>query len=367
MAGDPAPVDEQRERRRSGLTVAAWSHLGPWASRWDTMVECLPLPSPFLRSWWLEAAAGRRPCFLLVFDGDALVGGLALEEERKWGVPLYRMMGAGALCPDHLDLVAVPECLGAVVDALAAWLARPGWRMLDLEGVVAGSYLATALPRSVRREVIDVAPWEALPSEPERYFAERSANFRANLRKAFRRLAVEGAAHRVAPSSSVDAALVALRALHIGQRGPRTRFLTAFDRFAAASRVGVASGEMAFHELMAGDSVVASVAVFDVAGRVSLYQSGHATDHRWRNSVSALLEWIIEDACRRGCAEVDLLRGSEPYKGRFASKERQVLRLLAASGVIGHVVLGASLAEERGRRVAGRVVRRLRVGRRSTG
>jgi CelD/BcsL family acetyltransferase involved in cellulose biosynthesis len=339
------------------LRLAVRSRLDPWAPAWDELVDRMPLPSPFLRSWWLEAAGGRRPCFVLVLDGDVLVGGLALEESRRWGVACYRMMGAGPLCPDHLDVVAAPEWAGAVVDAVAGWLSRSGPRVLDLEGVGPDSRLFEALPGQVRREVVDVAPWEPLPPDPDAYFARRSANFRANLRKASRRLAEEGLYHRVASPSSVDAALDTLRDLHAAQWGRASGFLRVFDRFAAAARLGAMRDEMVFHELMADETVVASVAAFDVAGRLSLYQSGHATDRRWRNAATVLLHEIIADACRRRRTEVDLLRGGEPYKRNFASNERPVLRLRAASGAAGQLVLGAALAKKRTRRLAGGVVR----------
>ena len=39
---------------------------------------------------------------------------------------VWRIMGAGPLCPDHLDLLAVPGQEDAVVRVLQDWLLRPG-------------------------------------------------------------------------------------------------------------------------------------------------------------------------------------------------------------------------------------------------
>src|SRR5436190_17797934 len=147
----------------AGATIAIRSELGHWAPAWDALVDRLPVPSAFLRSWWLEATAGRKPQFVLVIEQDALLGGLALEEFRMFGLPAFRLMGSGPLCPDHLDIVARPEDLERVVEAVATWLRRRRHHAFDFEGVVAGSRLASALPGPARGEVMAVAPYLPVP------------------------------------------------------------------------------------------------------------------------------------------------------------------------------------------------------------
>jgi hypothetical protein len=58
------------------------SHLNGWAAQWDQLVDSSPLPSPFLRSWWLTGAGGPGSHFLLVVNGAHLLGGLALEKRH---------------------------------------------------------------------------------------------------------------------------------------------------------------------------------------------------------------------------------------------------------------------------------------------
>jgi hypothetical protein len=56
-------------RPRPGDTmprVVVSTRLDHWAVAWDELVDLQPLASPFLRSWWLEATARGRPCFVLV-------------------------------------------------------------------------------------------------------------------------------------------------------------------------------------------------------------------------------------------------------------------------------------------------------------
>jgi CelD/BcsL family acetyltransferase involved in cellulose biosynthesis len=79
------------------------------------------------------------------------------------------------------------------------------------------------------------------------------------------------------------------------------------------------------------------VMAFEVAGRVSLYQSARLTDLRWRDATTVLLAAIIDDACARGFTEVDFLRGEEPYKGRFTPYHREMFRLVAGKGAVGRL------------------------------
>ncbi|MGD0239731.1 MAG: GNAT family N-acetyltransferase [Streptosporangiaceae bacterium] len=316
-------------------SVLGVPRLGEWAAQWDQLVDAAPLPSPFLRSWWLAGTGGAGRQFALVTSGEQLLGGLALE--RRHPMLSVRVMGDGSLCPDHLDLLAAPGHEAAAAGLLRDWLGRPGERLLDLRGIRAGSRLIEILPGRVRREPMAVAPFTRLPSSPEAYRATLPSQFRKNLRASARRLAAEGVTHRAIRGGAVVRRLAILRELHRAQWGGRSRFLPVFDRFAAGFAGGCAADEVVVHELAHDDLVVATVAAFEVAGRVSLYQSARLTDRRWRDVTTVLLAAIIDDACARGFREVDFLRGAEPYKGRFAPDHRELLRLVAGTGVSGRL------------------------------
>src|SRR5882762_6098642 len=93
------------------IDVIQCGTLGIHAAAWDALVSFGDPPTPFLRSWWLEAVAGPRPVFLLVIDGGTLLGGLALEEDHGMVVRRLRFIGDrprfgdSPLGPDHLDAV----------------------------------------------------------------------------------------------------------------------------------------------------------------------------------------------------------------------------------------------------------------------
>lgn len=313
--------------------------LDGWTAQWNHLVDLSPLPSPFLRSWWLTGTGGLQPRFLLVVRENQLVGGLALEEGHRLGLPCLRMMGAGPLAPDHLDLLAVPGQEEVVVHCLERWLRRPGTRLVDLAGIRSGSPLRTALPANVRCEPAAVAPWAPLSGDFETYVAACPALFRRNLRKASSRLTRAGATHRRNKGMEAVEALGTLRRLHDAQWGERSFLLPAFERFAAACRLAADFDEISVHELTVDQTVIAIVVTFEVAGRVSLYQSARLTDPRWRSATTVLLAAIIGDACTRGFTEVDFLRGDETYKANFASAQRELLRLRAANGWAGRTAM----------------------------
>jgi hypothetical protein len=268
-----------------------------------------------------------------------------------------RVMGDGSLCPDHLDLLAAPGHEAVVVGLLRDWLCRPGERLLDLKGIRAGSRLAEALPGRVRRQPMAMAPFTPLPDSPETYRATLPAQFRKNLRVSAKRLAAEGVTHQTIRGRAALQRLDILRELHKSQWGSRSNFLPMFNRFAAGFAGGCAADEVVVHELGNDNLVVATVTAFEVAGRVSLYQSARLTDRRWRDATIVLLAAIIDDACSRGFSEVDFLRGDESYKGRFTADHREVLRLVAGKGATGRFGGVTSAAKFHVRQAAIRCVR----------
>lgn len=333
--------------------------LGEWSVQWDRLVDSSALPSPFLRSWWLAGTAGPRPRFVLVAEDSQLLGGLALEEESRLGVPCLRMMGARALCPDHLDVLMRPGQEEAVAAVLGRWLSRRGSRLLILEGMLATSRLTMVLPGNVRRAAIAVAPWTPLPADRTAYISARPALFRRNLKRASARLEAAGASLQVSRRAAAVGRLDVLRELHDRQWGQRSGFLSSFDRFAKGCRLAAERDEISVYELSAGQATVAILIAFEVAQRMSLYQSARLTDKQWREASTVLLAAAISDACERGFAEVDFLRGDEPYKRNFASERRELVRLQAATGWLGHVVMAADVAASRARAAAAMIVDRV--------
>ena len=206
--------------------VVVASGLDGWETQWDRLVDLSPLPSPFLRSWWLTGAGGPRRRFLLAVDGERLIGGLALEAARWPGLEVLHLMGGGYLCPDHLDLLAGPTEEDVTIGLLRDWFQRPGGRLLDLEGVPGHSRLIEALPSPARLVPLAIAPWTPLPDDSKAYFAGLPSHLRRNIRRATTRLTEDGVADRPKRGPSAVEALETLRTMHQAQWGGRSRFLS---------------------------------------------------------------------------------------------------------------------------------------------
>ncbi|MDQ1397981.1 MAG: hypothetical protein QOG64_3240 [Acidimicrobiaceae bacterium] len=328
-------------------TVAVRDRLGDNAPAWDLVVDASPLPSPFLRSWWLEAAASGKPVFVLVFDGNDLIGGVALEQHRWLGVVRLREVGSGSLCPDHVDVVARTDCRGEVLAALSQWFARPGARIVDVSGAVAQPSLIEALPGRVSARPMASAPCVELGRDFAAYL-DRRPSLRQGLSRTERRLARNGAYHRIVTDpSELDRALADLRRLHEQQWAGWSRFMVGFDRFAAAARRGMAAGEVVVHELATDSEVVASMVAFETSGRCSAYQGGRSRDARWNSAGTLLLAKVAERASALDRAELDLLRGEERYKGEWSTGHRDLLQVRAGTGRMGLLALHSLVAAER--------------------
>lgn len=346
-----------------GWTVRVHDDFRTAAADWERIVDRLPLPSPFLRGWWLEHVGRGRPLHLLVYAGAEPVGGAALTARRLLGVDVVGPAGHGVPCPDHVDLVALPGHEAAVAAAFVAWWRRPGARVLDLAGAPERSLAARAL--GVPATPDDVAPYEPLTGP---FLASRSASFRRNVRRTEKRLARTGAhqwtARPEAGDRSTDRALEVFEALH-RDRPDRAPLLAEMDRLRPALVAAVARGEARIDVLEVGGEPAAVSVAFVVGGRLSMYQLARSTAREHDGAGTALLVRVVERAAADGCTEVDLLRGEEAYKGGFASQVRVLTRVRAAHGVRGRLLLAAWDVARRAN--AARVRARERVRTRSPG
>jgi CelD/BcsL family acetyltransferase involved in cellulose biosynthesis len=314
------------------LETVVSTSIGDRASEWDALVSTMARPSPFLRSWWLDATVEDAARFVLVMRAGVLVGGLALQEDRWRGAPRLRLAGDGPLMPDHLDALASPGEEDHVVGALRQWLCQPGARTIDLAGVTSDSLVRQALPGPVRESEAAVAPWVRLPGTYAEYLAARPHGLRKTIRKTDRRLTAEGVRHRVVAREDVAGALEDLRRLHALQFGARSGFLPRFDAFRRAAIAGAAKGEVVLHELVTEDGPIAVEAFFLTDGVASFYQIGRDPDPQWDGSGILLKARAIEWFCEQGLTQIDLLRDDAPFKRRWAEDGRVMLRLEAAVG-----------------------------------
>jgi len=324
--------DVDVSRIATSVDIVVESTLGDHREAWDRLVDAAPVPSPFLRSWWLEPTTGPGARFVMVLRTGQLLGGVALTEDRVAGLPRLRS-GDSPLKPDHLDLVAAPGEVGVVVDTLRSWFVCDRPTLIDLRGVADHARVVDVLPRPVRATVIGFAPWTALPSTYEEYLAARPSQLRNSLRRAERRLARLGCVHRVVDPDLIDDALATLRRLHALRFQDESGLLPCFEQFAEAARRGARRGEVVCHELLVDGEARACEIWFEVGGVGSFYQSGRDPDPKWDGAGTVLKARAIERLCERGFTHIDLLRDDEPYKRSWAPDARRLLRVEAAVGM----------------------------------
>lgn len=362
-------------RPAGGARVVVVPALGEHAGDWDDLVDAAPLPSPFLRSWWLAHVPAVRPCFVLVIAAQGLLGGLALDRVTDGLLTRWRMLGAGPLAADHLDLVLRPGTEDQVLAALRRWLRRPGSHLLELEGLVEDARLLRILPGRVHEVTRTAAPFCLLPGgDPETYYQSRPGLLRSKINRPRKRLERRlGSYHRRVSHDRLGSSLSLLRDLFAERWGPDAALLSVWPAFCRAAVAGSAREEMQLHELVvpgrdgAAERVIAVDASFVIGDRVSFYVRGRSDERAWRGSGSLLLWMQMASMIReRGPCEFDFLRGHEDYKYDWAEAERNVLNVATGSGPLGVTVAVAQAGRRAARRrVPNRLVPALRRLRRA--
>ena len=339
------------------LELRILSGLGDLSAEWDALALSQPLPSPFLRSWWIGHVAAGELVLACWFDSGRLVGGAAFERDRpgrgRLSIERLRSVGQGVLAPDHLDLIATEEHRDRVEAELRSWLHRRGSRIVDLDGLAAGGRLASALAAHELERV--GAPYATLPDDPGAYVAARPGKVRSTISRTAKRFARDGVVHRQVTPEDAGRALDELARLHEGRWAEESSFLEAWGRFRHAAAAGVQAGEVRLHEMVTAEGqVVATELDLVVGSRTSFYQAGRSTDREWRGGGSVLRGEIIAEAIASGHVEYDLLRGDEPYKSDWSDGRREVVRCRVGIGPLGRAAMAAVAVRARLSRAASR-------------
>jgi CelD/BcsL family acetyltransferase involved in cellulose biosynthesis len=279
------------------------------------------------------------------------------------------LLGAGEVGSDYLDVIVRRGHEAEVLAVLAPALAREPLivactRMRPDAWLGAG--LTGALARkgwTVLERTDDPAPYVALDGTFESYLeglgsAHRYA-FRRRLRGLQRGHTVE--LDRVTSESDRPLALRMLMALHAArwhEHGISEAFhrapLVAFHD--EVSRLALARGWLRLYLLRVDGEPVAALHGFSYGGVFSYYQSGFDPEWAGRSVGLVTLGLVIQAAYSEGLRELDLLHGSEGYKGHWARASRPLRRLeLYPPGVRGWLYRNATGLERRARRVGRQV------------
>jgi CelD/BcsL family acetyltransferase involved in cellulose biosynthesis len=353
--GPAAPVEP--ERARATLRVRCISTEAGFAALaidWNRLHAETPSASVFNSwlwqyQWWQVYGRGQPLRVLVASRGDEVAGILALyvQQERVLGreVSLLRFVGTGGdTHPDDLGPVLSGERERETARALARAAARlsDGDVMLlsdlDPESPFAEEieHAARGARRTVRTGRTERIVFIDLPESWESLLGSLSANRRAELRRARRRLA---SAHSYRffvwdDAARLDAAAETLAELHRRRwqaAGGSESFASAqyLDFHRAIIRSSFARGWLRLYCLEIDGGLAAMTYCYRFRKRVFVMQGGF--DPAWAawKPGTVLLSHAIEHAIGEGNEVFDFLRGEHRYKDHLANGSRETVYVTA--------------------------------------
>lgn len=156
-AGQESAVCEERSEELQVTRLDNLDQCACLTSVWDCMTHGTAFRrAGWLHSWWRHYGAGRELYVLAVRNERGQVVGIApwyLESTVRNG-RVVRLLGDGAVCSDHLGVLATSEYRDGVVGALAEWMTQASrgeygaenrWHTLQMDGVDASDQTVALL------------------------------------------------------------------------------------------------------------------------------------------------------------------------------------------------------------------------------
>lgn len=313
--------------------------LGPDA--WDRLQASSAATSPFSGWAWHRAWADAAPPADVAARHALLVSGADGSPQALLPIALsrtrWRRMNVLALtwaagdvgCPDHLDLLALPD---ADLETLADGLAALPWEVAIFDNLAdtapGAARLCSALERrglAVRRGALWPCPRIALPNTWDEYLASLSPTRRQVVRRKERGLSrghavtltdyaggrvLEGWRHLVRLHEERWSGAGALREAHV-----QRLHLNFAHSMAEQQRLWLATLDLD------GEPAAAWYG-FNSDDTVYFYQSGRAPEWERESVGQVLMGMMIRRAIERGYRWFDFLRGDDPYKSQWTADQR---------------------------------------------
>jgi CelD/BcsL family acetyltransferase involved in cellulose biosynthesis/selenocysteine lyase/cysteine desulfurase len=342
-------------------------------AQWDSLLERsrrhpVFLTPEWMLTWWEVYGEGARMFLIAVRHKDRLVGllpcyitGPALRKGDPYPRQL-RLLGSTAVCSDLLDGLAEPGFEGPVI---AAWQsairAHQGeWESLEFADLDQEGLLFHAIRREPAlwgkaltwtERAGEPCPFIPLPASWEDYLSSLSPKRRREIRHDRRALERVGPVRvrAVTETDQVEGAMAVLMRLHQLRReslGDQGSFADrAYGRFhLMVSRRMAERGWLRLWFLDINGTPAAARYQFVYRGCVHDYLPGQ--DPSWyRFSVGlVLLSYCVEYAILNRDQEVNLLRGAETYKLRWAAYSHRQ-RVLTATQPMSRAWMGLKTSQ----------------------
>jgi len=322
---------------------------------------------------------------VVIQDGDRLraVAPLCLQDERRFGVKIrvLRFFGSGEVCADHLDLLVeaeFPEGGEKIWGELFGPL-RKEWDIFecfDMRSESPALRSFESLARSGRRflkyDVLEksICPYCLLPASWDEYLAGCSGTRRYSITYSMRKLGEQGKLTRLfcEKPEELDAYLDEFIALHQrswNARGQPGAFASKkFEEFhRRVARSCLDKGWLFLYAFHLDGRHIGSLYGFQYAGTVYYYLAAVEINpvKKVKTGV-AILGGCLEEAIRRGCQELDLLRGDEDYKYGWTATHRRNPRIrLYNRTPAGAAVLAAASSSDRAKRTLKKALGKSRI------
>jgi len=285
-------------------------------------------------AWFNAFGKHRSPALINVSDGDRLIGILPMYQEtrRILGRKLTRfgLIGDGIGGADHLGPICSSENKACVTDAAINFLASETDRdFVEFQHIDANSGFADATSPEpsvfVRKTAASVCPqidlqrgWDSVLGA-----SKRSQNFKRRLKK----LQAENGFEFRSIDSPNELMPAFERFLILHEQRWQTSGgselsghpkLIDFQRSVISSMAN--DGILRFDELWFDGECRGSIYGFDNGSTFYFYNTGYDVRFPQFSIGLVLLGLSIQNACQRGIATYDLLRGDEAYKSDWADR-----------------------------------------------
>lgn len=309
---------------------------------WNALLERSETNTPFQRNefqrvWWAHFGEGELRVLAARDEKGLLVGLATVYTDTDY---VLRWLG-GEEIADYLDVIADPQEIQAVRDAVFAWLAgpqAPAWKCAQLSNIPEWSgtpdhWRSMSENRGWASDVsvLDVCPVVQLPRSFDDYLALLDGKQRREIRRKLRRAAA-GDVHWyiVDEPTEMRAAAHTFMDLMAASNPDKANFLTPKMRSAFCDiflRTN-AAGWFRLCFLEVEGYKAAAYAFFSLDETLYLYNSAYdMTVYSALSPGWVLLANLVQHAIETGHKAFDFMQGDEDYKYKFGGEDVQVMRL----------------------------------------
>ena len=308
--------------------------------------DCIFSTWEWLSGWWRHFGKGRKLRILLIHANNKIraIAPLMLSKYRflHFGT-LTKIEFIGSPQSDYNNFILTGremECFKLFWNYLSE---HNDWNYIELSDIPESAVSVELLRKMSSRELLGglleekatfVCPFMNLPDSTEIFMSRLSGNMRRNLRRRMRRLnekyLVKVKTH--SDFDSIEEAMDTFYKLHQkrwktqGKHGVfAEKALREFHNEVA--RLFSEKKWLSLYIMTVDDVPIGAIYSFDYKAKKYEYLTGFDPEYSKYGVANLLRMHAVDDCIRKGLNEYDLMRGDEPYKASWRTKNRRNLEL----------------------------------------